>query len=135
MAQDDTLASLVPNAAIEVGYLYAELRNDPIVWWDPLVLARRTVASCRNRSAGMRRSPRQLPRLVALDDRVRIGLPWIEALLLPDPNPIANSTFLLSPWLIRTRTQADDAGLLPEWQRVVDALVVAGVSSLAPFSE
>ena len=53
---------------------------------------------------------------------------------LPDPNRVANRSFLLSSWLIENRSTID-AGALPEWQRIVDALVVAGVSRLAPYSE
>ena len=73
--------------------------------------------------------------VLAPADQVRLGLPWVAALVLPEPNRIANRTFLLSSWLIVTRSATVDAGALPEWQRVVDALVVAGVSRLAPYSE
>ena len=63
------------------------------------------------------------------------GLPWVASLVLPDPGRVANHNFLLSSWLIEVRQAAADLGLLSDWQRVVDALVVAGASRLAPYSE
>jgi hypothetical protein len=59
----------------------------------------------------------------------------VASLVLADPSRVANRTFLLSSWLIEVRQAASDAGLLSDWQRVVDALVVADVSRLAPYSE
>jgi hypothetical protein len=52
--------------------------------------------------------------------------------VLADPGRVARRASLLSAWLIEIRQPASDAGLLPGWQRVVDALVVAGVTRLAP---
>ena len=134
---DYTLASLMPNAAGSVTYLYREVENEPIVWWDPqgwqaiveqwLVLARGNppcvdhLVSC----------------LAALgrEHQALIGLPWIASLVLADPSRVANRTFLLAYWLIEIRPAAAEVGRLMEWQRVVDALVVAGVTQLAPYSE
>jgi hypothetical protein len=48
---------------------------------------------------------------------------------------VANRTFVLSTWLIEIRQPASDTGLLSDWQCIVDALVVAGVARLAPYSE
>jgi len=62
-------------------------------------------------------------------------LPWIAKLALPAPDRVANRTFLLASWLIEIRSAALDADLLADWQRIVDALVVAGVTRLAPYSE
>jgi hypothetical protein len=58
-------------------------------------------------------------------DQARFGLPWVANLVLANPGRVANRTFLLSSWLIEVRPAASDAGLLPDWKRVVDALVVA----------
>lgn len=74
-------------------------------------------------------------RPLALKDQVRVGVPWVASLVLPDPGRVANRTFLLSSWLIEAREAASDLGVLSDWQRVVDALVVAGASRLAPYSE
>ena len=56
-------------------------------------------------------------------------------LVLAEPSRVANRSFLISSWLIEIRSAASDAGLLPDWQQMVDALVVAGVTRLAPYSE
>jgi hypothetical protein len=134
---DYTLASLMPNIAGEVTYLYRELQSDPIVWWDPLAW-QSTVESWLSVALG---HPTCVDHVISFvgavnpTDQVRLGLPWVAALVLPDPSRIANRTFLLSSWLIEIRSAAEEAGLLPDWQRVVDALVVAGVSRLAPYSE
>ncbi|MGO9964164.1 MAG: hypothetical protein ACLPUG_12130 [Acidimicrobiales bacterium] len=134
---DYTLASLLPNGAGEVSYLYRELDGDPIAWWEPLSwqstveqwlpLAQGN-ATCVDHLIGFLKP---LP----LGDQVRVGLPWVASLVLPDPAEVANRTYLLSSWLIEAREVASDLGRLSDWQRVVDALVVAGASRLAPYSE
>jgi hypothetical protein len=132
-----TLAALLPNAAGEVSYLYPELDGDPIVWWEPLAW-RDAVEGWLPVAVG---NPSCVDHLIsflsplARDQQVRSGLPWVSALVLPDPDSVAGRSFLLSAWLIETRAAATDQGLLPAWQRVVDALVVAGVTRLAPYSE
>jgi hypothetical protein len=132
------MASLLPNAAGEVAYLYRELdEGGPIAWWRPLSW-QSTVeqwlphaqgnAACVDHLIGFLRP-------LALDDQVRVGMPWVASLVLPDAGRVANRTFLLSSWLIEAREAASDQGVLSDWQRVVDALVVAGTSRLAPYSE
>ena len=69
------------------------------------------------------------------DDQVRLGLPWVAKVVLADPIRIAQGTYTLATWLIEMRSVAVDAGLLTGWQQVVDALVVAGVTRLAPYSD
>jgi hypothetical protein len=134
---DYALASLIPNTAGEVSYLYSELEKDPIVWWRPLSW-QSTVEQWLPMAQGNPTCVDQLVsflRPLASEDQARVGLPWVASLVLADPGRVANRTFLLSSWLIEVRQAASDAGLLSDWQRVVDALVVAGVSRLAPYSE
>lgn len=134
---DMTLAALLPNTAGEVSYLHRELDGDSIVWWEPLEW-REVVERWLPIAAG---NPTCVDQLISFlsalppDDQVRHGLPWVAALVLADPDRVAGRSFLLSTWLIETRSAATDAGLLPDWQSIVDALVVAGVSRLAPYSE
>ncbi len=134
---DMTLAALLPNTAGEASYLYRELDGDSIVWWEPLEW-REVVERWLPIAAG---NPTCVDHLISflsalpLDDQVRHGLSWVAALVLADPDRVAGRSFMLSTWLIETRSAATDTGLLPDWQRVVDALVVAGVSRLAPYSE
>jgi len=135
---DYALASLLPNVAGDVAYLYRELDpGEPIAWWQPLswqstveqwLPVAQGSGTCVDNLIGFLRP-------LAIEDQVRVGLPWVTSLVLPDPGRVANHTFLLSSWLIEARQAASDLDLLSDWQRVVDALVVAGASRLAPYSE
>ncbi len=134
---DNALAGLLPNAAGEVSYLYRELEKDPIVWWEPLAW-RATVEQWLRLARGKPTCVDQLISFLGVlepEDQARVGLPWVADLVIANPSRVANRTYLLSSWLIEVRSVASDAGLLPDWQRVVDALVVAGVTRLAPYSE
>jgi hypothetical protein len=135
---DYALASLLPNAAADVAYLYRELDDgEPIVWWQPLawqsaveqwIPVAQGSGTCVDHLIGFLRA-------LGIEDQVRVGLPWVASLVLPDPGRVANHTFLLSSWLIEARQASCDLDLLSAWQRVVDGLVVAGASRLAPYSE
>ena len=134
---DRALAALMPNAAHEVSYLYREVQDDPIAWWDPLTL-RSEVEAWLAAATGRTICVDQLIiflSVLAPEDQVRAGLPWVATLVLKDPAHIAGRTYMLATWLIEMRSAAVDAGLLASWQEIVDALVVAGVTQLAPYSE
>jgi hypothetical protein len=134
---DYALAALLPNPAGEVSYLYREVDSDPLVWWEPLSW-QSTLEQWLPIAQGQATCADQLISFIAplsSDDQARVGLPWVARLVLADPTRVANRTFLLSSWLIEVRQAAASAGLQGVWQRVVDALVVAGVSRLAPYSE
>ncbi|MFD5013747.1 hypothetical protein [Streptomyces chartreusis] len=131
------LASLLPNPAPETAYLYREMQGKPIVWWDPLAW-QDTVAHWLPIAQGHVACVDQLVAFVKplpAEDQVRVGLPWVANLVLAEPSRVANRTYLLTSWLIELRQAVSDAGLTADWQRVVDALVVSGVSRLAPYSE
>lgn len=134
---DYALAALIPNPAGEAAYLHQEVENEPIGWWEPMSW-RSAVERWLPFAQG---NPRCVDHLISFlgslapEGQARVGLPWVASLVLADPSRGANRTFLLSSWLIEVRQAASDAGLLSAWQRVVDALVVAGVSRLAPYSE
>ena len=134
---DIALAALMPNAEPATEYLYRELREQPIVWWDPLELQSEVEAwlvpaigkaTCVDQLIGFLR-------MLTEENQARFGLPWVATLVLASPGDIANRSFLLTNWLIETRYAADAAGLSAEWQGIVDALVVEGVTRLAPYSE
>ena len=132
-----TLAALMPNAAGKVQYLYREVQENPIAWWEPLALISE-VEAWLEVAAGNATCADQLVSFLGVlspEDQVRTGLSWVATLVLTDPARIGGRTFLLTDWLIDCRAAADEAGLLVRWQEVVDALVVAGVSRLAPYSE
>ena len=134
---DMALAALMPNAAPETTYLYQELREQPIVWWDPLELQSDVEAwlvpaigkaTCVDQLIGFLRT-------LTEEDQARVGLPRVATLVLASPGDIANRSFLLADWLIETRYAADAAGLSAKWQEIVDALVVEGVARLAPYPQ
>ena len=134
---DMTLAALVPNAASEVSYLYREVRDNPIAWWEPLAL-RPDVEAWLEIAAGRAKCVDHLIIflvVLAPEDQACTGLPWVASLVLADPACVAGRTYMLPSWLIEMRSFAVDAGLMASWQEVVDALVVAGVTQLAPYSE
>jgi hypothetical protein len=115
---------------------HAEHGQEPIAWWQPLTL-QSTVESwlplavsstCVDQLIGFLRP-------LSLEDQARVGLAWVERLVLANPGKVANRTFLLSSWLIEIRQTASGTVQQAGWQRVVDALVVAGVARLAPYSE
>ena len=131
------LAALIPNAAYDVGYLYRELEGQPIVWWEPLAL-RTEVEAWLAPAAGNARCVDRLIgflRTFGSENQVRIGLPWVATLVLANPDNIAKGSSMLTEWLIETKSAAANAGLSAQWQQIVDALVVEGVTRLAPYSE
>ena len=73
--------------------------------------------------------------MLGSDDQIRIALPWVEKLVLANPEHVACRSYMLATWLIEMRSAAADAELLTKWQRVVDALVVAGKIRLASYSD
>ena len=132
-----TLAALIPNAAPENQYLYREIRAKPTPWWQPLAW-RSEIDAWLELAAGKAQCIDQLLgflNVLADDDQVRTGLPWLARLVLADTGRGARGTYLLPQWLIDTRSAAVDASLETLWQEVVDALVVQGVGRLAPYSE
>ena len=134
---DMTVAALIPNETGELPYLYREVDGSPITWWDPLELVSE-IEAWLVPAAGNVMCVNQLLGFVNVlepDEQVRLGLPSVEKLLVANPGRIAGGAFALATWLIEMRSVAVDAGLSATWQRVVDDLVVAGVTRLAPYSE
>lgn len=130
-------ASLIPNPAAEAAYLYRELDGEPIVWWDPDKL-RHSVEEWLPVARGDSTCVDQLIgfiRPLSMQDQAHIALSWITDLVLAAPEEVARGSFLLSTWLIDVRAVVSDRHSLAMWQQVVDALVVAGDSRLAPYSQ
>lgn len=76
-----------------------------------------------------------LVRPLDVGDQVAFGLPRVAALARSDVDHVSRRAYLLLSWLTDIRDAAIAAGARAEWQRLVDALVVAGDRSLAPYSE
>ncbi|WP_131770525.1 winged helix-turn-helix domain-containing protein [Candidatus Protofrankia californiensis] len=133
----DALPALIPNPAAEVAYLYREVETQAIAWWEPAAwqtVVEQWLVHARGNPACVDQVVSFLSS-VEVAEQARLGMPWIEGLVLPNPDGIANRSFLVTSWLIEIRPAAADAGLLQNWQRVVDSLVVAGISRLASYSE
>lgn len=130
------LAALIPNATSEISYLYPEVEDSRITWWQPLAM-QPEVEAWLVTAAGR---PYCLDHLIHFlqvltpEEQVRTGLPWVSQLVSADPDHAAGRG-TVSTWLIKLHPIAKDAGLLAGWQEVVDALVVAGDRELAPYSE
>ncbi len=130
-------ADLIPNPVGELPYLYRELDGKPIIWWDPLEL-RASVEAWLTPAEGSAACVDRLIGFIGMletEDQVRVGLPWVAAVVLGDPVPIARGAYTLSNWLVEVRSTALDVRLLSKWQEVVDALVVAGDGRLAAYSD
>ena len=132
------LAALLPNRTQENAYLHREIREKPIVWWEPLALESE-VNSWLPTAAGKVHCVDQLIgflQVLTEEDQTRVGLPLVSTLVLENPSHIARRSFYVANWLIEKRSAAAaDPGLSTRWQQVVDALVVEGVMRLAPYSE
>lgn len=137
--RDYTRAELMPALVGDGAYLHTEYAGQPIAWWDPAAW-QDTVQRWLGVAAGHPKcADRLIPFLVAAlptTEQVRLGLPWVGAAVLANPTAIASRCRNVAPWLIEIRAAAQDANAaLNDWQRIVDALVVAGDSRLAPYSE
>ena len=131
------LAALIPNAAFDHSYLYREVHEKPIPWWEPLSL-RSAVETWLVSASGRADCVNQLVTFLGVlspEDQVRTGLPWVSSLVLADHAGIAHHAHMLPDWLVEMRSAAVGAGLEARWQALVDALAVAGVTRLAPYSE
>jgi hypothetical protein len=136
--RDYTLAALLPSPAGETTYLHSEFNKKPIVWWNPTAW-QATVSRWLGVAGGKPACVDALVRFIASSltaaEQARIGVPWIARAVLTDPMAVAGRCYSLTNWLIEIRTAADQAGHASGWQRTVDALVVAGDTRLAPYSE
>lgn len=136
--RDYTLAALIPTAAGETTYLHSEYAGKPIVWWDPAAWTA-TVDRWLGVAAGKPTCVDALVQFIRLAlptaEQARLGIPWVARATIPDAPAIATRCYTVAEWLIDVRVAAQMAGMASEWQRTVDALVVAGDSRLAPYSE
>ena len=134
---DMALAALLPEAVGELPYLYREVADRSIMWWDPVAWTSE-VEAWLPLAVGKGICVGQLVGFLGVlppEQQLSVGLSWIERLVLTDPASAARSSGILAAWLVEMRPLAVDAELWKSWQIVVDALVVAGVTRLAPYSD
>jgi hypothetical protein len=131
------LAALVPRSTNGSSFIYWEVSDEPLAWADPLgweteIDAWLAVAAgqpeCVDAMIGL---VRPLPEA----QQVAFGLPRIAMLVNGDINTVSRQSYLLTDWLTDIRTAADQSRALLAWQTLVDALVVAGNTSLASYSD
>ena len=135
--EETPISVLFPNAAPQNAYLYREIKGTPIVWWEPLSM-KAEVDMWIGSAVGKARCADQIIgflRPLSAEEQASVGLPWVSTVVLGDLSEIAKRSFLLTDWLIDTRSAAAAVGLSGQWQQLVDALVVEGVARLAPYSE
>ena len=134
---DYALAALMPRAAGRGHLPLPRARRDPyrLVAAAQLANHGRALASPGTGRPDMRRPSHRLPAAAAAGGPGTRRHPLGSGPRPGQPGRVANRTFLLSTWLIEIRQPASDIGLLSDWQRIVDALVAAGVARLAPYSE
>lgn len=56
-------------------------------------------------------------------------------LVMPNPGALAGRSPALRAWLTQIRAAAAEVAMPAPWQELIDALVVAGDSALAHYSE
>lgn len=136
--RDYTLAALLPAPAGEGTYLYSEVTDKPLVWWDPLawpVAIERWLGVAGGKPICVDNLVRFLASSLPATEQARLGMPWVARAVLADPAAVANRCYSLTDWLVKVRSSTQQIGLSSDWQRAVDALVVAGDTRLAPYSE
>ena len=135
---DMILASLIPNHIGKDYYSYSEFSGNPIQWWKSLEL-KAEIEEWLLPAAGNHRCVDYMITYLDTfepDKRAFVGLPWIEKLIEPDPEHIAQYSIFLPYWLIEVRESATtNDQTLATWQRIVDQLTVAGVAKLAQYSD
>lgn len=136
MFGEATLDALIPVPTHEIAYLYREVHEQIIRWWQPDELSAEVQALLDTRASGGAFANRLIAFLGSLEtrDQARLGLPWIAEIVKNNSETAARYNFGLPSWLIEIRSAAVEQGREAIWQEAVDALVVAGVTDLAPYS-
>ena len=134
---DLSLGSLIPNLTGEFSYLYREVHGSPIKWWSPHELESEVEEWLVHAAGNHKFADRLIGFIQELDpeEQACLGVPWVAKVVGVDRNRVVHPTSKLENWLIGMQDPAVDAGVLPVWQKVVDVLVVAGSSRLAPYSD
>ncbi|AXH94726.1 ATP-binding protein [Micromonospora aurantiaca] len=129
-------AALLPDPLPWTQGMYNELSGPPIDWIDPAQLTD-LVDQWLPVGKGEARCVDALIRLVRklpIEEQATRGLAWVEDLCIQHDQVTVNQSWSSNEWLTAIRAEVEEHGTLPQWQALVDALVVAGNSGLAPFS-
>ena len=129
-------AALLPNPPAWAEGMYNELTGPPINWVEPTQLTD-LVDRWLPIGRGKERCVDALIRLVRslpIDEQATRGLAWVADLCIQGDRVAVAQSWLSNEWLKEIRAAVEEHGTLPQWQALVDALVVAGNSDLALLS-
>jgi len=134
---EDVLAAALPRPSFGVGPLHQEMEGEAITWIEPLALEPLmprwlTLATGRHECAeALAFLVGQLP----MEQQVRQGLAWVEQLVLAAPDPLVNRGGVVAEWLRRVLPHVLSGSGYASWQRIVDALTVAGDDRVATLAD
>lgn len=129
-------AALLPQPAVWSQGLYNELQGTPIDWVDPTTLTPLIDAWAQASPSEMKVVDALVGFITRLTeaDQITQGIPWVTRACVTDGIVLVKESHELASWLKQTRLPAELHGHGEAWQRLVDALVVAGNTDLAPYS-
>ena len=131
------LAAAIPTPSYSSGYLHREYEGAPIRWPDVSALSEqieRWVPQAAGDSGAVDALAQLLDGLPA-DQQAALGLPWMEELVMANPDEIANRSFLLPDWLKGVLPAVGTGPQRTSWHRIVDALTVAGDDRIAAMAD
>jgi len=133
---DWTAAALLPDPITWTQGMYNEVLKSPIDWVeseDLLDLLERWLPTGRGESMCVDALIRIL-RKRPMTEQVTTGLRLVEDLCTRDGRATVKQSWTSNDWLKEIRSSAEEIAGLGAWQRLVDAMVVAGNETLAPYS-
>ena len=133
---DEALAALMPNPIRHQTMLHSEAPSPPFDWIDPLAW-REPIEEWLVAAKGRHRCIETLIATLSVmpvADQATTGVRWLSILCLDDTERVVGRTDRLATWLIDVKPHIESDGEIDQWQRLVDALVVAGDRQLAPHS-
>ena len=156
--QDQVFAALLPSQAPDNMYIYREMLGDPVAWiapavWKPAIDQWVNAAVANHESASTSSRPPNAPARAlpasgvfgtidalvsmlhapAVEERARIGIHWVERLVLAAGGAAAN-TFSLPEWLRDVRPHCGPSEQ-EAWERIVDHLFVHGDTRVRRFAD
>jgi hypothetical protein len=129
-------AALLPDPLPWTQGLYNELSGPPIDWVDPqplISLVDRWLPVGTGEALCLDALIRLVRKLTVQEQAIR-GLAWVADLCIQNRRVTINRSTYSNDWLTAIRAAVEEHGTLPQWQALVDALVVAGNAGLAAYS-
>jgi len=130
------LAALIPQPLVWTNGLFNEIDANPIDWVIPGELLE-AIPEWVRLAHGSQRCLDDLISLIrrlGIQEQVELGLRWVADICVRERNVSVYLAWTLDEWLVELRPHTEAFGHLPEWQRLVDRLVVAGNHRLARYS-